>query len=348
MTTANRNKNYRKGTGANLDYSRERELKQKNSASIVSHGDSVMSYYMDKFYHEARGHLLNKYHVGMWGDLVREALRIMDRNSYADKYTLTNVKSFKSTGDPHIKTSFNNWADLFYSKESHVLNMYWAAQTIKMGASKAKTDDIRIDTTKSMKYPVVLGDDGPKTLTLTVLDDPYNMWFQFFNALYNAQFSPLVLKARNTWQRMVIAVDVYNDATTTTRSSNWGRATETNPFITDVNPIQMFEFNSCILMGAPEMSPSNTSDSPFTFTVTFKYPNAFQGTFKNQLRYLRDNSVEATDKTAINYKQGGTFYRPFYEESLYHVNNRGYLFEAFNPTEYYKKYGERYFKKEDE
>jgi len=340
------NKNYQTGTYAGIDNARQTALQDPSNSAL--HGDGMLSYYMDKFYHAARGHLVNKYHVGFWGPYVKEALRIMDRNAYADKYNMAAVKKFH--GDPHFKAAFNQWADLFYSKQSKVLNMFWAAESVKVGESTAKHKDVStIDTTKGMKYPLIMGDQGPKELTITIVDDPYMMWFQFFNALYNAQYSPLVLKARNTWQKINIAVDLYSEATTVQRSSTGEKATEKNPYITDIALNQMYEFNSCILMGAPQMDMSFKKDSPYTFQAKFRYPNAFQGTFKNQLRYLRDNTCDGTDVTATD-EANNRLRRRFFEDSYSDLQKRQkqYIYETFNPNDYYKSYGQRYFStKED-
>lgn len=328
---ADMNVNYQNGTFSGID-------------SQMSMDTPMLSYYMEKFYYAARGHLVNKYHVGFWGDYVAEALRIMDRNAYADKYTMSNVKTFKNTTDLYLKEAFNQWVNLFYDQQSKVLNMYWAAKSVKIGEGKAKMQDCSgLDTTKGMKYPLVRGDQGPQQLNITIVDDPYMMWYQFFNALYNAQFSPLVLKARNTWHKINIAVDLYAESTTMARSSVGQLATEKGPFITDISLSQMFEFNSAVLIGAPNMEMGYEKSDPYTFTVSFKYPNAFQGSFKQQLRYLRDNTCDATDVTAYDAKNKRLRKR-FFEESYGTLKRTNGIYEAFDEKEYYSEYGQRYFR----
>jgi len=56
------------------------------------------------FYQTARGHLPNRYEVYLYGPYVEEALRVMDRNSFADKYQMTDVKVFPNTLD-YYKTT---------------------------------------------------------------------------------------------------------------------------------------------------------------------------------------------------------------------------------------------------
>lgn len=320
-----------------------KNYQQGTLSGIDSSHDAMISYYMEKFYAAARGHLVNKYHVGFWGDYVSEALRIMDRNAYADKYSLTNTKTFKNTTDLYLKAAFNQWADMFYDRENHVLNMYWAASSVKIGEGKAKTKSVSgLDTTKGMKYPLIQGDDGPKEMTITVVDDPYMMWYHFFNALYNAQYSPLVLKARSTWQKINIAIDLYTEATTIMRSSTGHLASETNPYITDINLSQMYEFNSAVLLSAPTMEMGFDKDKPYTFNIQFKYPNSFHGTFKQQLRYLRDNTCDGTDVNAFDEKNK-RIRKKFFEDDYGTLKRSTGLYEAFDANEYYTQYGKRYF-----
>ena len=322
---------------------RNRYYKTGTASGIDSNHDAMLAYYMDKFYAAARGHLVNKYHVGFWGDYVSEALRIMDRNAYADKYTMSHTKTFKNTKDGWLKSAFNQWADLFYDRDTHVLNMYWAATSVKIGEAQANTVPVAgIDTTKGMKYPLIQGDKGPQALSITIVDDPYMMWYQFFNALYNAQFSPLVLKTRSTWHKINVAVDLYSEATTVGRSSTGQLATETSPYITDISLNQMYEFNSSVLTKAPDMKMGFSEDKPFTFTVNFQYPNAFQGTFKQQLRYLRDNTCDGTDVTAYD-AVNKRLRKRFFEDDYSRLKASKGVYEAFNEKEYYSEYGQRYF-----
>lgn len=338
------NRNYQNGTASGIGADRESALARDENL-YAAHGDSILSYYMDKFYHEARGHLVNKYHAGLWGPYVSEALRVMDRNAFADKYAISAVKTFKNTTDAHWKAAFNNWADLFYSKETHVLNMYWAATSIQIGSATANKNTYGgLDTTKGMKYPLISGDGGPQTLNMTVVDDPYMMWWQFFNALYNVQFSPLVLKARSTWHKINIAVDVYSESTNIGWSSTGSPATADRPYVTDISVNQMFEFNSCILQKAPEMKVGYTESNNYTFSLSFQFPNAFQGTFKDRLRYLRDNTKDCSDLNALT-KNQRSFRKNFFEDSYGTLKTTvsNSIYEAFNETEYYKDYGRRYF-----
>ena len=104
----------------------------------------------------------------------------------------------------------------------------------------------------------------------------------------------------------------------------------------------MYEFNSAVQMKAPDMKMGFTDDKPFTFTVSFQYPNAFQGTFKQQLRYLRDNTCDGTDVTAYD-AVNKRLKKNFFEDDYSRLKSSKGVYEAFNEKEYYGEYSQRYF-----
>ena len=301
------------------------------------------------FYQTARGHLPNRYEVFLYGPYVEEALRVMDRNSFADKYQMTDVKVFPNTLDYYKKNQFDDWFAHSWDDKEKTLCMRWNAKSIEIPGAKAKTEWFMMDSTKSMEYPVITANDRPTALSLTVLDDSYMMWFQFFNALYNVQFSPLVLKPRSTLQKFNLYVNMYYEAITMGRSHDTRTFTnsraDVDPCITDVDVGQMFEFNSCVLKNAPQVTLSYDDDKQYTFKVSMEYPNSFQGSFKNKFRYLRDNTTKGVDvgnamiKQATESSPYGEYNKAFYEAgyTTWQGTKSAYLFETYNPNDY-KKY----------
>ena len=275
------------------------------------------------FYQTARGHLPNRYEVFLYGPYVEEALRVMDRNSFADKYQMTDVKVFPNTLDYYKKNQFDDWFAHSWDDKEKTLCMRWNAKSIEIPGAKAKTEWFMMDSTKSMEYPVITANDRPTALNLTVLDDSYMMWFQFFNALYNVQFSPLVLKPRSTLQKFNLYVNMYYEAITMGRSHDTrtfaNSRADSDPCITDVDVGQMFEFNSCVLKNAPQAKLSYDDDKQYTFQVSMEYPNSFQGSFKKKFRYLRDNTTKGVDAGNAMIKQAtesspyGEYNKAFYE-----------------------------------
>ena len=99
----------------------------KNAQAASDTHVGILDYYLPKFYQLARGHVTNKYHVGLYGPYVDEALRVMDQNSFADKYDLGRKKPFPGTTDNFRKSIFDKWLEMCYEPKSGVLNMFWAA-----------------------------------------------------------------------------------------------------------------------------------------------------------------------------------------------------------------------------
>ena len=113
----------------------------------------------------------------------------------------------------------------------------------------------------------------------------------------------------------------------------------------------MFEFNSAVLKNSPDMKLSFSESNPYKFNINFIYPNVFHGSFKTQLRYLRDNTRDGSDANALDKKTNYNSYRhSFYEETYksLQATKKAYTYETFNPKDYYSDYGMRYFKKKDD
>jgi len=310
-------------------------------------GRGVVAQQLTDFYATARGHLVNKYQVYLYGPYVEEALRVMDRNSYADKYAITDVKTFPNTLDYYKKAQFDDWMAHSWDPKDNMLCMRWNAQEITVPGASAEVEWFMIDSTKSMSYPLIKANKQPAELNMTVLDDSYMMWFQFFNALYNVQFSPLVLKPRSTLQKINMRVDLYQEAITMGRSHDERtfirrKTSDTEPVITDLDIGQMFEFNSCVLVNAPQTNMSYGDEKQYTFQVKMNYPNSFQGSFKKKFRYLRDNTTKGVDvgSSVVNKSDStsmyGEFNKAFYEAgyTTWQITEKAHVFEAYNPDDY--------------
>ena len=298
------------------------------------------------FYQTARGHLPNKYEVYLYGPYVEEALRVMDRNSFAEKYSLTTVKTFPNTLDYYKKNQFDDWFSHAWNDSDKTLCMRWNAKSITIPGARAKTAWFMLDSMKSMSYPLITENNQPSALNLTVLDDSYMMWFQFFNALYNVQFSPLVLKPRSTLQKINLYVNMYYEAITMGRSHDKRTFTsnrdDRDPCITDIDVGQMFEFNSCVITNAPQVTLSYDDEKQYTFQIQIEYPNSFQGSFKKQFRYLRDNTTKGVDAGNPVIKQTtagspyGEYNKAFYEApyTTWQATKTLNTFEAYDPRDY--------------
>ena len=101
---------------------------------------------------------------------------------------MSEVKVFPNTLDYYKKNQFDDWFAHSWNNDDKTLCMRWNAKAIDVPGAKAQMEWFMVDSTKTMEYPLITGNDRPTELDLTVLDDSYMMWFQFFNALYNVQF----------------------------------------------------------------------------------------------------------------------------------------------------------------
>lgn len=321
------------------------QARRAAASALVKNNLTKFDENASNFYAFARGRLLNKYQVAFNGPYVEEALRVLDQNSYGDKYN-KNPKLY--AGVPFRHETFKQWLAINYDIDRQVLFMNWSAQNVKLPSAGAGTGRFNIDTVKtSMPYPLITKPADTEPLTMTIVDDAYGMWFNFFNALFNVQFSPLVLKARSTWQKIQIFVDVYQEATTRGEGLLGANDLGTDT-ITGMMRSQMWEFNSCVLKKAPPMELSHNAQNLYTFNVSFEYPNAFQGTCKEEFRYLRDNTsnANATDdsknangqKSILDGGKHGRYNASFFEETYEDIQKakKEYRYEALQKNSYNK------------
>jgi len=314
----------------------------------ISHDfDKDSNYYITQFYSYARGHILNKFHICFWGDYVDEAIKIMEMNSDVDKKNINTQKKFKNKSI--VKYLFNDWKSIFYNTEKnpHILCMFWNATSVTIPGTKANVEQkFGMDSTKSMKYPIINGHQTENLqLTIKFVDDPYMMWWHFFNALFNCQFSPLILKPRSTFHKINCGIDVLGDRPWVEKGCNNETDDKNYKHITDLDILQMFEFNSIVLENVPDVIPDNDAQNPATYTLTFKLPNAFQGSFNVSDRGLADNTTlgingtsstdDATDKNTL-YKQDGNqkYNVNFFENEATKLPNQVGEFNALNVKDY--------------
>lgn len=364
-------KNWMEGSRANQIISTDYH---KKSGSGARKHVGLLDYYMKNFYRYARGHVTNKYHVAFYGPYVDQALMVMDQNSAGDKYhPSSSNKPFYDTGDNFRKSLFNDWLDMCYDRSTGMLQMLWAAKSVTIPEPKAVVDDMMVDSTKQMTFPVIKGIECNNQLTINVVDDPYMMWYNFFNALFNVQFSPLLLKPKSTLQKINCMVTMYSEGLTYENSQKsieerganyWASAGMSdkmtkaygdtgNACMTDLVNGQMFEFNSCITTTSPAVTLTYDQATPFTFNVNLRYPNSFQGSFKDAFRYLRDNTTKGVDPVHARadgscesltlkdsvYSPYGDYNKGFYEVDIgtWKKRFKESTYDAFQPK-MYKQY----------
>lgn len=291
--------------------------------------------YLQKYFSHAEGFVPNKFHIGFSGEYVEKALTIMQVNCAGDKYTHA-PKLFN--GSAYLMKKFSNFIDDHWDNEKRILNMLWNCKSITLPKPTLTTE--QIDSLDSMKD---LTFNMPKKiqsgqLSLTVVDDQYLMWFNFFNAMFNSQISPLVLRPKSGFHKIDISVELLNGAT----ADDWAvdinkeALASTAPWLeyapgtrTNLDVIQMSEYNSVVLTAAPTIDPNNSSMDLASFTVEFKVPNPLNGTFKKSDRGLHDNT-SVTQATVGSSETSLDYNLRFWERTKKTMLNTRDSYEALN------------------
>lgn len=294
--------------------------------------------YLQKYFSHAEGFVPNKFHIGFSGEYVEKALTIMQVNCAGDKYTHA-PKLFN--GSAYLMKKFSNFIDDHWDNEKRILNMLWNCKSITLPKPTLTTE--QIDSLDSMKD---LTFNMPKKiqsgqLSLTVVDDQYLMWFNFFNAMFNSQISPLVLRPKSGFHKIDISVELLNGATADDWAVDMNKEAlaSTAPWLeyapgtrTNLDVIQMSEYNSVVLTAAPTIDPNNSSMDLASFTVEFKVPNPLNGTFKKSDRGLHDNT-SVTQATVGSSETSLDYNLRFWERTKKTMLNTRNSYEALNASD---------------
>jgi hypothetical protein len=288
--------------------------------------DTTQEYRINDFFKKSSIFVGNKFVVGFWGDAVQQAIDYMDIYSTEDPLKGGIPKEYKKTTVHSVL--FDKWRSTYIvpDTENTEVDMKWACEGVKIPHAGAKTiTDFNIDTDKSIAYPLVQGHEGAKTINLTITEDKRMMWYQFFNALQNQFFDPLILKPKSSFHRLGMYIGVLqghqlenlnydksNTEKSAYRDAHDTGATGKQPqgaprdYVLEEVPMQIFEFNSVVMTGMSDTILSNTAKEKMSFNVSIQCPNMFHGSFKTMgnFRGLRNNSsdkgrVSGTDSISL-------------------------------------------------
>ena len=304
---------------------------------------STQEHRVASFFNNASIHVPNKFVVGFWGQAVSGAIQYLSDYSVTDpllnvpkrvdKINLYSEILYRWMGihcpdyqQSSQSTTGNNRTTL--SNVSSV-ELLWACESITFpGSVTPKIDnEMVMDTYKNIAYPIITGHSGPGEIQLTITEDRTLMFYQFFNAMMNQFFDPLILKPRSSFQKLgmyVIVIDGYD----TPNKYGYKRDYITKDdngndyFVVEDVPLQVFEFNSIVLADIGTLKYGNSSDAKSaTFNVTLKAPNLFQDAFKTtgNLRGLANNTSDkqllttaVSDRSSLITK--GTYNKSMFEQ----------------------------------
>lgn len=289
---------------------------------IMHDFDKTSDSYITNFLKNADGFVANKFHVGFRGEYVEKALKVMEINASGDKYTHA-PKLFHSTAATAQR--FKEWLGLFWNPTSRMLSMFWNCSKVTLPRPTLEMLPMNcMDSLKSINFEL------PKkiqsgTVNLEIVDNKHLMWFNFFNALFNCQISPLVLKPKSGFHKIDMNVEVLNENIDLSGS-------KINT--TDLDVIHMSEYNSIVLKQAPVVSPDNASTALYTFSVEFSVPNTLNGTFKRSDRGLKDNTTSAATLGVGKTKDGLAYNMRFWEYSSNNgMQNTRNNYEVMSPSD---------------
>lgn len=305
---------------------------------VMHNTERATDSYLQKYFQRAEGFVPNKFHIGFSGEYVEKALTVMQVNCAGDKYTNA-PKTFN--GSAYLMRKFSNFIDDHWDNEKRILNMLWNCKSVTLPKPTLTCDSIHsLDSMKALTFSMPKKVDSG-TLQLTVVDDQYLMWFNFFNAMFNSQISPLVLRPKSGFHKIDISVELLNGATANDWAVDLNKAAlaASAPWLeyapgtrTNLDVIQMSEYNSVVLSSAPVIDPDNGQMELATFTVQFNVPNTLNGTFKKSDRGLHDNTT-VTQATVGSSETTLDYNLRFWERDKKTMLNTRNSYESLNPQD---------------
>ena len=270
------------------------------------------------FFDHGSIHVPNKFVVGFWGSAVTGAIQYLSDYAGNDPFLGVNkrVKGLNLYTDILNRWLAIHCPDLQRSSEASgttgldrstiknisSVELLWACESVTFpGSVTPKIDsEMRMDTYKTIAYPVITGHSGPGEIQLTITEDRTMMFYQFFNAMMNQFFDPMILKPRSSFHKLgmyVIVIDGYDTPNKYGYKRDYITKDDNGQdyFVVEDVPLQLFEFNSIVLSDIGTLKYGNSSDAKAaTFNVTLKAPNLFQDAFKTtaNLRGLANNTSD--------------------------------------------------------
>jgi hypothetical protein len=271
--------------------------------------DSDQTARISNFYEQGSIHVPNKYVVGLFGEAVNGSIQYLSDYAVHDPLLgefkmvkkvrlysgiLTRWLNIHCPDMTITQDVFSNGNIRDMVDNVNAVELLWACESIKFSPSitpKVKKD-LKMDTYKNITYPIIMGHEGPGDITVTITEDRTLMFYQFFNALMNQFFDPLILKARSSFHKLGMYMIVMDGFSMPNMDRIPNERNETSKWVVEDVPLQVFEFNSIIPTSISPIEYSQGSDKKASFTVTFSAPNMFQDPFKTTSNYrgLRDNT----------------------------------------------------------
>lgn len=269
---------------------------------VVHSLEKTMEERITDFYGHSSIYRPNKFLVGFYGEYVDQAIKKLESDSKTmrnpDNRYNGRIKEFTEHNKKDLGTDVYNqalelWKTRHYFESDSQVELKWTCSNVQLPSVQPTVESqLLVDSIKSIQYPLVMGHGGLQQVSIEIIEDRNLMMYQFFNALMNRFFTPQILKPRSSLRKLGMYVAVLQEDLVYPVGVKEGRSrTESDK---DINAVvsHIFEYNSIVIKGIPELQFNNNIKEPLKYTIKFDVPNAFQGSFKTSFKGLRDNTSD--------------------------------------------------------
>lgn len=273
---------------------------------VIHSIDKTMKQRIDEYYGSASIYRPNKFIVGFYGEYVNQAVAKLISDADTERYPSNryNGNQKVSLKTKVYRNALEQWKQKHYVQEDSMVELKWACSDVTIPSTQVETETgVLIDSIKSAQFPLVKSYGGIQQVSVTITEDRHMMMYQFFNALLNRFFTPQIQKPRSSLHKLGMYIAVLQEDFVVHNGNGEGSELENgsirgvytdNPGGSDLDAAvsQVFEFNSIVLKGIPELRFENNIQDKLSYTLKFDVPNSFQGSFKTSAKGMRDNTSD--------------------------------------------------------
>ena len=254
--------------------------------------DRNLGTYLDNYYSGATGFVPNKFTVSITGEMVYGA--------FYDMFTYySSTASSKMSYEERVE--FDNWktshVSLNENDKTGTIEFKWACSDVEIPLGMLTTfndSGFKFDTYKNIKYIMANGYDMNGSISMTIVDSWAGLWYQFFNALNNQNFTVSTLTAVDSMDMLNANITVYGCVSDPYGSNH-----------AEFYELQNFEYNAIIPSGFGNLDSGYNKNSKRTFTTRFAIANPFHSSFAKGIAGLElvlddDSGIINTDEQNSN------------------------------------------------
>jgi hypothetical protein len=268
---------------------------------VVHSLEKTMENRVTEFYGKSSIYRPNKFLVGFYGEYVDQAIKKLESDTRTERNPNNqyNGTSKLQLGTDIHTSALNQWKTNHYFKEDSQVELKWGCSEAIIPSIQPTTESgLCIDSIKNIKYPMIRDAGGLQSVEIEITEDRHLMFYQFFNALINRFFTPQILKARSSVQKLGMYIAVLQEDFVIPQGVQENGIQRDQDL--DAIVSQIFEFNSIVPKGIPNLTFNNDIKTPLKYSIRFDAPNAFQGSFKTSFKGLRNNTSDTQFMTGFD------------------------------------------------